>query len=143
MTSKPATVEEIIAAQNDRLNALEAEVQGVRTSLDTLAARKPEPGNAAIRKELADGLKRLKTALAGDLRGKPGKDGKDGKDGADGQTPDIAPLIEQVETALARLADAEAAHATRLNAVIDDAEARLQRVTTAVSLLVPRKGSEP
>lgn len=157
MTSKPATIEEIIAAQNDRLNALEAEVQGVRTSLDTLAARKPEPGNAAIRKELADGLKRLKTALAGDLRGKPGKDGRDGKpgkdgkdgkdgppgkDGADGQTPDITPLIEQVDAALARLADAEAAHATRLNAVIDDAEARLQRATTAVSLLVPRKGSE-
>lgn len=168
MTSKPATVEEIIALQNDRLNALEAEVQGVRTSLDTLAARKPEPGNAAIRKELADGLKRLRTALAGDLRGKPGRNGKDGKpgkdgkdgrdgtpgidgkdgkdgppgkDGADGQTPDITPLIEQVDAALARLADAEAAHATRLNAVIDDAEARLQRATTAVNLLISGKGN--
>ncbi|MFD2610170.1 hypothetical protein ACFSR9_12075 [Deinococcus taklimakanensis] len=143
MTSKPATVEEIIALQNDRLNALEAEVQGVRTSLKTLAARKPDTGVAGLRKELAADLKRLKTALAGDLRGKPGKDGKDGKDGADGQTPDITPLIKQVDAALTRLADAEATHATRLNAVIDDAEARLQRVTTAVSLLVPRKGSEP
>ena len=142
MTSKPATIEEIIAAQNDRLNALEAEVQGVRTSLAALEARKPEVGVTGLRKELAADLKRLKTALAGDLRGKPGKDGKDGKDGADGQTPDITPLIEQVDAALTRLADAEAAHATRLNAVIDDAEARLQRVTTAVSLLVPRKGRE-
>ena len=96
MTSKPATVEEIIALQNDRLNALEAEVQGVRTSLETLAARKPDGGVAGLRKELADGPKRLKTALAGDLRGKRGRNGKDGKPGKDGKDGrDVTPGLRR------------------------------------------------
>ncbi|MGY2892471.1 hypothetical protein [Deinococcus sp. UYEF24] len=136
MTSSQATPDEQLAALNDRMNALENDVQGVLLDLRAFLADPPVglPGKEGPQGEVGPQGAAGEPGPKGE-QGERGQDGEDGRQGIQGETgpePDITALTEQVQAdvdVLLRQVESRAMDTS------NKLEAQLQRAVASLNLL--------
>lgn len=130
MTSKPANLNEIALALNERMNALENELQGVRRDLAALTPTQAPPALP----DLAPLEARVDAAL-GDMRLQARRLGEDA-------AKTVHDLGTRVDEVLAEVRQQTQQLTAQVTNTANELEARTQRAITSVNLLTRKGGTD-